>query len=179
MSAVHNVFVSSTFQDLKTHREAVRATIRRLGAVDIAMENMGSTEERPKAECERLIREEASEFVGIYARRWGYTPPVDVASITAYEYDVAGQVGLNRFIYLLDSNAKWPAAMCDHGEAQTRLERFKTQLKEHHVVSTFSRRDQLAAMIAADLGKYFARQSTRDEGIQALSQMSLDREQRL
>jgi hypothetical protein len=103
MPTVHNVFVSSTFQDLKAYRQAVRATIRRLGAVDIAMENMGSTEERPKDECERLIREEAAAFVGIYARRWGYTPPADAASITAYEYEVAGEVGLNRFVYLLDS----------------------------------------------------------------------------
>ncbi len=179
MSTLHNVFVSSTFQDLKAYRQAVRATIRRLGAMDVAMENIGSTEVRPKDECERLIREEASAFVGIYARRWGYTPPADAASITAYEYEVAGEVGLNRFIYLLDSNAKWPAAKCDHGEVQTRLERFKVQLKERHVVTFFSRRDQLAAMIAADLGKYLSRQSTRDEGLHALSQMSLDREQRL
>jgi hypothetical protein len=174
-----SVFVSSTFQDLKTYRQTVRTTIRRLGAVDVAMENMGSAEDRPKAECERLIREHASAFVGIYARRWGYTPPGGSASITAYEYQVAGEVGLNRFIYLLDSNAQWPAAQCDHGEPQTRLERFKTQLMECHVVSFFSRKDQLAAMVAADLGKYFARQSTREEGLRALSQMSLDREQRL
>jgi hypothetical protein len=174
-----NVFVSSTFQDLKTYRQAVRATIRRLGAVDVAMENMGSTEERPKDECERLIREEAGAFVGIYARRWGYTPPADTASITVFEYKVAGEVGLYRFLYLLDSNASWPAEKCDHGDAQIQLERFKAQLKERHCVSFFSRRDQLAAMIAADLGKFLARQSKRDERLHALSQMSLDREQRL
>lgn len=179
MTIVRNVFVSSIFQDLKSYRQTVRATIRRLGATDVAMENMGSTEERPKDECERLIREGANAFVGIYAGRWGYTPPGDPASITAYEYEVAGEVGLNRFIYLLDCNAKWPAAKCDHGDVQTRLERFKGQLKERHVVSFFSRRDQLEAMIAADLGKYFARQSTRDDGLHALSEMSLDREQRL
>ena len=138
MTIVHNMFVSSTFQDLKAYRQAVRATVRRLGAMDVAMENMGSTEERPKDECERLIREEASSFVGIYALRWGYTPPADAASITAYEYEVAGEVGLNRFIYLLDSNAKWPAAKCDHGEAQTRLERFKVQLPIAATGQTFA-----------------------------------------
>ena len=174
-----NVFVSSTFQDLKDYREAVRAAIRRLGAVDIAMENMGSTEERPKNECERLIREDASAFVGIYARCWGYTPPSDEASITAHEYQVAGEAGLPRFIYILDSNAVWPPEKCDHGEAQIRLERFKVQLKDRHVVSFFSGKDQLAAMIAADLGKYFARQDARADSLHAMSQMSLDREQRL
>lgn len=179
MANERNVFVSSTFEDLKTYREAARATIRRLGAVDIAMENMGSTEERAKDECERLIREEASAFIGIYARRWGYTPPGDAASITVYEYEVAGEVCLNRFVYILASNARWPAQMCDAGDAQVRMERFKAQVRERHVVSFFSRRDQLAAMIAADLGKFFTRQSTRDEGLHALSQMSLEREQRL
>jgi hypothetical protein len=176
---VHNVFVSSTFRDLRTYRQAVRTTIRRLGAVDIAMENMGSTEERPKKECERLIREEATAFVGIYARRWGYTPPRDAASITAYEYAVAGKCGLNRLIYLLDGKTRWPTEKCDRGKAQKHLEGFKAQLQQRHVVSFFSRKDQLAAMIAADLGKYFARQATRDEGLHALSPMSLDREQRL
>lgn len=179
MSAWQGVFVSSTFQDLKDIRQAVCTTIRRLGALDLAMENMGSTEERPKHECERLICEEAGAFVGIYARRWGYTPPGDTQSITAYEYEVAGKVGLHRFIYLLDSTAKWPDAKCDGGDPQIRLERFKMQLKECHCVSFFSRRDQLASMVAADLGNYFATQRTRDEGLKALSQMSLDREHRL
>jgi Domain of unknown function (DUF4062) len=143
------------------------------------MENMGSTEERPKDECERLIREESAAFVGIYARRWGYTPPGDTQSITAYEYEAAGKLGLHRFIYLLDIKAKWPDADCEQGEPQIRLERFKMQLKECHCVSFFSGSDQLAAMVAADLGNYFARQHTRDDGLQALSQMSLDREHRL
>lgn len=179
MPALQGVFVSSTFQDLKDFRQAVRTTIRRLGAVDVAMENMGSTEERPKDECERLIRKEAGAFVGIYARRWGYTPPGDTQSITAYEYEVAGNIGLHRFIYLLDSKAEWPNADCDQGEPQIRLERFKMQVKECHCVSFFSGRDQLASMVAADLGNYFARQHTKDEGLQALSPMSLDREHRL
>lgn len=179
MPALQRVFVSSTFQDLKDFRQAVRTTIRRLGAVDVAMENMGSTEERPKDECQRLIREESGAFVGIYARRWGYTPPGDTQSITAYEYEVAGKIGLPRFIYLLDRKAKWSDADFDQGAPQIQLERFEAQLKECHCVSFFSGSDQLASMVAADLGNYFASQHSRVNGLQGLSQMSLDREHRL
>ena len=45
-------------------RAGVSAVIRRLGAVDVAMEHFGSRDERPLHECQRVINEECDIFVG-------------------------------------------------------------------------------------------------------------------
>lgn len=79
---MNNVFVSSTFKDLKAHRNTVREGIRQLGAIDVSMENLGARDERPKEECLRLIKEESQIFVGIYAHRYGFVPQGDDVSIT-------------------------------------------------------------------------------------------------
>ena len=82
MSNERRVFVSSTFRDLMKHREAVRKAIRLLDADDIAMEHFGARGNRPKGECERLIRDESDLFIGIYAHRYGFVPTGDDMSIT-------------------------------------------------------------------------------------------------
>ncbi len=67
MAQLQRVFVSSTYTDLREYRDAVQKAIRQLGSIDISMENFGAKDDRPKAECLRVIREESDLFVGIYA----------------------------------------------------------------------------------------------------------------
>jgi hypothetical protein len=86
---LHRVFVSSTFLDLTEHRKSVQEAIRQLGAIDVSMENFGARDERPKAECLRLIQEESDSFIGVYAHRYGYIPKGERKSITEAEYDAA------------------------------------------------------------------------------------------
>ena len=112
------VFVSSTYVDLIEHREAVDSrAIRQLGDTDVSMENFGARDERPKAECFRLIREASNlNPVGIYAHRYGYVPDGEQKSITESEYDAAGNQNLPRFIYLVDSyleNCAWKPMLID------------------------------------------------------------------
>lgn len=174
-----SVFISSTFVDLKKYRTAVRAVIRRLELMDIAMEHFGSRDERPVKECRRLIREESDVFVGIYARRYGFAPPQKKKSITAMEYDEAVRNDVPVLIYLLDDNAHWPKDKVETGERAKLLNRFKKQVMQRHIVSFFDKKDQLAAMIAADLGRQFRYQKLRITTLRRLSDKSLEREQRL
>ena len=113
-----NVFVSSTFKDLEAHRKTVREGIRQFGAVDISMENLGSRDERPQAECLRLIAEESDIFVGIYAHRYGFVPDGSEVSITQSEYEAATLAGLPRFIYLVDNEHPWPPKMIEDGDGK-------------------------------------------------------------
>jgi len=176
---MNRVFVSSTFRDLQVYRKAVSATIRRLGAVDIAMEHLGSMEERPAAECGRLIRGQSDGFVGIYAHRYGFVPPGKKQSITVLEYKAAGKAGLDRLIYLVDENARWPRTKYEGGKPGEQLDRFKDELKLRHMCSFFTRKDQLAAMVAADLHVLFERMTRRENALRRSSPMSIDREHRL
>jgi HEAT repeat protein len=173
------VFVSSTFSDLAAYRAGVRAAIRRLGATDVAMEDFGSRDDRPLKECVRIIRSETDWFVGIYAHRYGFVPDGRQSSITAAEYQAARTAGLPVLAYLVAENARWPSARIEKGAGARRLHAFKTMLTRHHIVSFFSTKDELAGMIAADLGRHIALAARRVQTVAKLSGEAQERERRL
>lgn len=154
------IFVSSTFSDLTDYRKSVREAIRQLGAIDVSMEHFGAREERPKAECLRLIKEESDIFVGIYAHRYGFIPEGDDISITEAEYEEATSAGLPRLIYILDDSTPWIPALVDRGGAGERVQALKAKLKTNHICAFFANPDALATKVAADLGRHFSRRST-------------------
>lgn len=147
------IFVSSTFLDLQSYREKVLSVIRRLGAIDVAMEHFGAKNARPKDECLRLIREESDLFVGIFAFRYGYIPDGDSTSIVHSEYLEARKARLPCLIYMADTKLKLPSAYIDVGLASEKLREFKRQLQSDHICGFFSSPDDLAAQIAADVGR--------------------------
>jgi len=147
------IFVSSTFVDLKDYRVAVQEAIRKLGHIDVSMEHFGARDERPQDECLRLIREESAFFVGIYAHRYGMIPKGATTSITEAEYEMATNAGLKRFIYIVDDSVPWILSNVDKGKARAKLCSFKDRLKADHMWSSFSNKDDLAAKVAADLGR--------------------------
>jgi len=153
---MNNIFVSSTFNDLKKHRNTVREGIRQLGAVDLSMENLGARDERPKEECLRLVKEDSQVFVGIYAHRYGFVPEGDDISITQSEYEAATLAGLPRFIYVIDNEHPWPPAMVEHGDGKDKLDVFKGHLFKNHICKSFSTEDNLNGSVVADLGRHLA-----------------------
>ena len=125
------------------------------------MEHFGARDEEPKHECVQLIREQAGSFVGIYAHRYGYTPPDCDRSITEMEFDAATLAGLQRFIYIVDEEAPWKPGLIDTGDSGERLTRFKERMRTGLIVKRFSSKDQLAGYVAADLGRYLATRELR------------------
>jgi len=150
----HRVFVSSTFTDLREYRACVQDAIRQLGAVDVSMEHFGARDARPREECIRVISEESDSFVGIYAHRYGYVPSGFSKSITEAEFDAATKAKLPRFTYVVDEEALWSPKNIDSGRIAKCLERFKRRLMAELIVKAFATKDQLAASVAADLGRH-------------------------
>jgi Domain of unknown function (DUF4062) len=155
------IFISSTSVDLADYRETVQRAIRQLGAIDVSMENFGGRDERPKDECLRLIEDESDVFVGIYAYRYGYVPKGDSISLTQAEYEAATLAGLKRFIYLVGESVPWVPAHIDKNESEGKLNEFKDKLKANHMCQFFSNKDDLAAKVAADLGRHFSLQDLK------------------
>lgn len=152
----NQVFLSSTYTDLASHRDAIQAALRKLGAIDVSMENFGAREERPVDECLRLVREECDTFVGVYAHRYGFVPDGYDKSISELEYRAAGDAAIPRFIYLVDENHPWLPAHIDRGSSADQLAAFKQALLKRHMCQTFGTEDQLATKVVADLGRHMA-----------------------
>jgi len=155
------VFVSSTFVDLEDYRVAVRKVIKRLGADDVAMEQFGSREDRPRDECVRIVQEECDAFIGIYAHRYGFVPKGDTVSISEIEYEAAGLAGVPRLVYLIKEGTHWPPKQIEGEPGRSKLAALKQKLQAAHMSSFFSGKEELAAQVAADLGRHFSDETHR------------------
>ena len=78
------IYISSTFKDLKAHREAVYKVLRQWGHDAIAMEDYVASDKRPLDKC---LNDVASSdvYIGLFAWRYGYVPTEHEKSITELE----------------------------------------------------------------------------------------------
>ena len=101
------IYVSSTFGDLKDHREHVYRTLRQLGHDVIAMEDYVATDQRPLAKCLEDVAI-SDVYIGILAHRYGYVPThenPERRSITELEYRHAQAKRKPCLVFLLDPEA--------------------------------------------------------------------------
>lgn len=152
------VYISSTYEDLKDHREAVYDALRKIRADVIAMEDYIAQDQRPLQNCLEDVAS-CDIYVGIFAWRYGYIPNdkknkhPNILSITELEYRKAREKGIPCLIFLLDESVPWPLKFSD-GTTQSattgdNINKLRNELKKEHSVSFFKNKDELASNILA------------------------------
>lgn len=91
------VFVSSTMENLKSEREALRRLIDELGQVPILAENFGARIYSPKQACLDGVQQ-CDVFVLVLGERYGWITP-DGVSVTETEFDSAVAHGKRILVY--------------------------------------------------------------------------------
>jgi tetratricopeptide (TPR) repeat protein len=148
------IYVSSTYGDLKDHREHVYRALRQLGHDVIAMEDYVAADQRPLDRC--LADVAASNlYVGIFAHRYGYVPEQgnpEGRSITELEYRHAQVKSKPCLVFLLDPEAPWPATSMDaitgDGEGGGRIRALREELGRDRLVSFFASAEELAQKVS-------------------------------
>lgn len=166
------IFISSTFTDLIPFREAVQKSVRQAGGIDVSMENFGARDNRPLAECQRVIKEETDVFVGIYAHRYGFVPDGYRLSITELEYNAACETKIPVLIFVIEEDEPWPKKYIDFGESEEKLLLFKERIGREKIWSRFTNKDHLAASVVSSLIReldYRGIKSIEDAGQSAIS----------
>ena len=144
------IFVSSTYEDLKSYRDEVERCIIRMNHTIKGMEFWGSSPENPLAKCLQTVRE-CRIYVGIIGMRYGSVDENSGKSFTELEYDEAIKNKIPVLIYIFDENHPIAPKFVDTGEAAKNLEEFKFRLKKAHVVSMFTNPSDLGKKVAQDL----------------------------
>jgi hypothetical protein len=157
------VFVSSTYIDLKEHRQAVDEIVNRLSLQFRGMEYFGSRPFEPEKVCFDEIAQ-CQIFIGIYAHRYGYIPQGNELSITEQEFDFARRKGLDCYCYIIEPTQPWPPPYIEH-DASQKLHMFLDKVSSL-VRSTFTSPDNLAKQVAADLQLAFGRTISHVDGDQ-------------
>jgi hypothetical protein len=148
------IYVSSTYSDLKDHREHVYRTLRQLNQDVIAMEDYVAADQRPLERC--LGDVAASDlYVGVFAHRYGYIPEEDNPdrrSITELEYRHAQAEGKPCLVFLLDPAAPWPATWMDgftgNGKGGACIRALREELGSEYLVSFFATAQELAQKVS-------------------------------
>lgn len=148
MPTRYQVFVSSTYEDLREIREQVIKAVLEMGHIPVGMEMFSAADEGQWSVIRRTI-DESDYYVVIVAHRYGSTTPEGI-SYTEKEYDYAVEHGVPTIAFLLDQGAKWPASMIDKDPKDTEaLETFKLKLKEKLVQFWKSKEDLASKIIVA------------------------------
>lgn len=127
------IYISSTYEDLKAHREAVYHALHKMQYRVIAMEDYVAKDERTVGRC--LADVAICDFyVGIFAKRYGCIPPLkdspEGKSITELEYRKAREEKKHCLVFLLDPKADWPADATEQDPAKLiSLKNLRTELE--------------------------------------------------
>ena len=145
------VFVSSTYEDMKPYRGAVKDTLHRMETIVHGMEYFGSMPGSPKEECLKVVKD-SKVYIGLFAMRYGSIDDETGKSMTHLELEEAEKLGLPILVYLIDEdNQPIIPKFIDTGENAIKLQNLKNYLKKKYLVSFFTTTDDLARRISQDL----------------------------
>ena len=151
------IYISSTYSDLKDHRQAVYAALRGMREDVIAMEDYVAAGRRPLEVCLADVAE-CDVYVGIFAWRYGYVPSEQERSITELEFRQAVEKGKECLIFLLDEKAPWSPPLMDavtgEGDRGGRIQALRDELQRDYTVKFFQTPDDLATKVSTAVSRW-------------------------
>jgi Domain of unknown function (DUF4062) len=151
------VYLSSTLEDLREHRETVATSLRSMGHDVLGMEQYTAEDIRPLDRCLEDVQS-SDVYVVIAAWRYGYIPTDSVnrkrkRSITELEYEEALEHSVAVLAFLLDPVSPWPPSTMDafgeHGAKD--IAAFRRRLGEEKLAGIFTTPDNLARQVTASM----------------------------
>jgi Domain of unknown function (DUF4062) len=159
MNVKYQIFVSSTYEDLKAERAEVIKACLNLGHIPVGMEMFNAADEEQWAVITRTI-DQCDYYVVIVAHRYGSTTPEGI-SFTEKEYDYAVSEGVPVLGFIIENRASWPSDRIDKKQsAVAALERFKAKVKQR-MVRFWSDKTELQAHFAVSLTQSVAQTPRR------------------
>ena len=152
MNPKYQIFISSTYEDLKEEREQVLKTVLRLGHIPIGMEMFNAANQTQWEMIKRRI-EESDYYIVIIAHRYGSIEKESGLSYTEKEYDYAESIGVPTFGFVINRSASWPGdRRDDDSQKNTALKKFIEKV-ESKMRSSWSNKDELASNVSLSLNE--------------------------
>lgn len=145
-----NIYLSSTYTDLKRHRSVVGSALRKADYDVIMMEEYVARDQRVEFACQGDVVE-CDVYVGLFAWRYGHVPKDNNPkglSVTEMEYAAAGSKPMTRLTFLLKEKGRWAAGRKDVD--LSRIGDLRESLKER-CSGYFSSANELAVEVLAAL----------------------------
>jgi len=144
------VYVSSTFQDLADHRQAVKAALERAGYDVECMEKYPAFDQRPLDKCLADVAD-CDFYVLILGLRYGHQPKAGnpgKLSITHLEYEEAARLDKPCLVFLREpDDCPYTQADPDALGAKAKIGKFRKLVEARHGRRTFTSPDSLATAV--------------------------------
>ena len=152
MDKRYQIFISSTFSDLKEERNKVMQTIMSLDCIPAGMELFPAMDEEQFEFIKRII-DDCDYYLLIVGARYGSMDDNGV-SYTEKEYDYAVSKGIPVIAFLHHDILSLPMNKADlDAELRKKLEAFRKKVEAGRLVQYWKNADDLNAKVAVSLPK--------------------------
>lgn len=150
MGKRYQVFVSSTYEDLRNEREHVISELNRFGHIAVAMEQFPSTAETQMDHIKRII-DDSDYYIVIIKGRYGSLAENGL-SYTEMEYNYAKEKGKPALCFLYKNMTELPVKDTDNDpDKMKKLRVFVERFKSDRIVSHWNDEQDLATSISHSL----------------------------
>jgi uncharacterized protein YdaT len=153
MKIKYQIFISSTYDDLKDVREQLIKCVLEMGHIPVGMEMFSAANEEQWKIIQKQI-DECDYYIVIIAHRYGSLDK-DI-SFTEKEYDYAVSKDIPVLGFIIDDAVRWPPKFIDSDEiTKNRLQLFKTKVRTR-MINIWKNSEDLYAKAAISIGKAFS-----------------------
>ena len=151
MNKKYQVFISSTYEDLKEERDQAIKAVLEMGHIPVGMEMFSAGDEEQWQIIARQI-EATDYYVIIVGHRYGSETDEGI-SYTEKEYDYAKECGVPTLGFVIDNTAPWPHDKTDNDSIKKdKLDIFKVKVKSKPV-HFWSNKEDLHGKVSISLIK--------------------------
>lgn len=177
MSTVkYQVFISSTYEDLKTERDEVIKAILEMGHIPVGMEMFSAADEEQWKLIARQI-DQSDYYIVIVAYRYGSV--IGKKSYTEKEYDYAVKQKIPVLGFIIEDSACWPNDRIESDSNKSKsLKEFKEKIKRK-LVGFWSSKEDLGGKVSRSLIKLITTnprpgwiRTSETVGLEVVSEMS-------
>lgn len=147
------VFISSTYEDLKEERAAVSQTLLDLGCIPVGMEQFPASGMSQMDYIKKML-ETCDYYILILAGRYGSIDPTDGVGYTEKEYDYAVTNGIPVMSFIVEDIGKLPSEKCEKTDGgRDALTKFRAKVSASKMIKKYSSKENLQAGVAVSLQK--------------------------
>lgn len=151
MDKKYQIFISSTYEDLKEERDQAIKAILEMGHIPVGMEMFSAGDEEQWQLIARQI-EETDYYIVILGHRYGSETKKGI-SYTEKEYDYAKSLAIPTLGFIIDNKASWPSDRIDKSDIKKRkIDKFKDKVKSK-MVQFWNSKEDLHGKISISLIK--------------------------
>ena len=152
MEKRYQVFVSSTYADLKDERQRVIKTLMEMDCIPAGMELFPAADEEQWNFIKRVI-DDCDYYILIIGARYGSLSDSGI-SFTQMEYEYALESGLKVIAFVHNSPDALPASKADlDPELRKKLDEFREPVQTNRLVKFWTEPNELPGLVALSLTK--------------------------